>query len=398
MTEQAILLTPKLSSTPTQIKVPLLTLVLDPGTSCTKSIYCKGRRGKPKYLINSSLACPISIQPEVGTAYVKLPEDEQYYLVGHSAAQAKVQTSIKQLKSESLIPKVLGAIGQIAQDESLPPQFQLKIRLLLPVSEMADCDFIETELNQVLTNFNYSGRDYQVDLASIEFKSEGSGINSYLSRSISPDEIKNQTCAYLMFGYRNTSMLLMENGQFNRVNSHSTDLGFYSYLDYLAQYSSGLYRDDIQRAIVSEPSYGVDGNCKQVVKGFSSHIRVEDLIRSSNPKHQERERTLIQAAITRADQEYWGLLNRWLTEKLPPLGQLDRVIYCGGSISFIETPIKDFFKGWQGKLLNTNQMSIQMLNKLNLTPASRTKFIEQYLPVRMADAWGEFVDLTNMKL
>ena len=292
----------------------------------------------------------------------------------------------------------MGVIGQIAQAESLANEFKLKIRLLLPMSEMNDRQFIETELNQALTNFNYSGRDYQVDLASIEFKSEGSGINSYLSYFNSLDEIRNQTSAYLMFGYRNTSMLLMENGQFNRANSHSTDLGFYNYLDLVAQYSSGLYREDIQKAIVSEPSYGVDGNCKQVIKGFNSKIRVEDLIRSSNPKHQEREHTLILAAISRADEEYWGLLSRWLTEKLPPLGQLDRVIYCGGSTSFIETPIKDFFKGWQGKLLNTHQMSIQMLNKLNLTPASRAKFIEQYLPVRMADAWGEFVELTNMKL
>ena len=385
------------ASNPEKSGLTNITLVLDPGTSCTKSIYCKGRRGKPKYSITSSVICPTAIAPKAEETYVKLPDDEQYYLVGHSAAQAKVQTSIKQLKSESLIPKTLGIIGQIAQDESLPNQFKLKLTLLLPMSETNDREFVHSELSKALENFNYNGVSYKIKESTIGFRPEGNGIHSYMSRTMDADNIKNQTSAYLMFGYRNTSMLLMENGQFNRVNSHSTDLGFYNYLDLVAQYSSGLYRDDIQRAIVSEPSYGVDGNCKQVIKGFSSHIRVEDLIRSSNPKHQERERTLIQAAITRADQEYWGLLSRWLTEKLPPLGQLDRLIYCGGSISFIETSIKDFSKDWKGELLNTNQMSFQMLSKLNLTPASRAKFIEQYLPIRMADAWGEFVELTNMK-
>ena len=379
-------------------KVTTLTLVVDLGTSCIKSFYTLSKRGKPKYLVYSSVVCPITNQPEPDSTYIKLPNDKQYYLVGHSASQVKVQTSIKQLKSESLIFKVLGVIGQIATEESFPTRFQLKMRLLLPISEMVERQYIESDIERALKDFNYSGSDYQVDIAGMEFRPEGRGISFYLSRSISPDEIKNQTCAYLMFGYRNTSMLLMENGQFNRVNSHSTDLGFYNYLDLVAQYSSGLYREDIQKAIVSEPSYGVDGNCKQVIKGFSSHIRVEDLIRSSSPQHQERERTSISAAISRADQEYWQLLSRWLTEKLPPLGQLDRVVYCGGSVSFIETSIQEFFQGWQGKLQNTNRLSIQILEKLDLNPSARAKFIEQYLPVRMADAWGELVDLTNMKL
>ncbi|MEN9567604.1 MAG: hypothetical protein RLZZ69_2800, partial [Cyanobacteriota bacterium] len=185
---------------------------------------------------------------------------------------------------------------------------------------------------------------------------------------------------------------------FNYSNSHSTDLGFYNYLDLVAKYSSGLYRDDIQRAIVTEAVYGVNGQSQQIIKDFTSRIRIEDLIRSSNPKHRERERTSISAAIERADTEYWQLLSRWLQEKLPPLNQLDQVIYCGGSTSFIEVPINDFFKDWKGKLMNTNAMSIKMLEKLELTQASSNKFIEQYLPVRLADAWGEFVDLSGIKI
>jgi len=379
-------------------KITTLTLVIDPGTSCTKSIYLKGRRGKPKHLIASSVICPTAIAPKASETYVKLPDDEQYYLVGDSAVQAKVQSSIRQLKSESLIPKTLGIIGQIAQDESLQNQFKLKLTLLLPMSEANDREFVRFELLKALQDFNYSGISYQIKESSIEFRPEGSGVYSYLSRTTSADTIKNQTCAYLMFGYRNTSLLLIENGKFNHRNSHSTNLGFYNYLDLVAAYSSGLYRHDIQKAIISEAIYGVGKNCQQVIQGFTSQIRIEDLIRSTNTKYQERERGSISAAIGRADGEYWQLLSRWLQEMLPPLGQLDLVIYCGGSTSFIETPIQKFFKDWHGDLLNTNAMSIQMLEQLSLSPIAQSKFIEQYLPIRLADAWGEFVKLANIKV
>ena len=382
----------------TKSKITTLTLVIDPGTSCTKSIYLKGRRGKPKYSIASSVICPTAIAPKAEETYVKLPDEEQYYLVGESAVQAKVQLSIRQLKSEFLIPKALGIIGQIAQSESLPNQFKLKLTLLLPMSEANDQEFVQSELSKALQNFNYSGVDYQIEESSIGFRPEGSGVYSYLSRTMNADTIKNQTCAYLMFGYRNTSLLLIENGRLNYRSSHSTDLGFYNYLDLVAEYSSGLYRHDIQKAIVSEAIYGVGENCQQVVRGFKSQIRIEDLIRSTNTKYQERERAAISTAIERANGEYWQLLSRWLREMLPPLGQLDRIIYCGGSTSFIETAIQQFFRDWNGELLNTNAMSLQMLEQLNLSPIAQKKFIEQYLPIRLADAWGEFVRLGNLKV
>lgn len=315
-----------------------------------------------------------------------------------SAVQAKVQSSIRQLKSESLIPKTLGIIGQIAKEESLPSQFKLKLTLLLPMSETNDREFVQSELSKALQDFNYSGVSYQINESSLGFKPEGSGVYSYLSRTMSADTIKNQTCAYLMFGYRNTSLLLIENGKLNHRSSHSTDLGFYNYLDLVAEYSSGLYRHDIQKAIVSEAIYGVGENCQQVVRGFTSQIRVEDLIRSTNTKYQERERATISAAMERADGEYWKLLSRWLQEMLPPLSQLDRVIYCGGSTSFIETQIQQFFQNWNGELLNTDAMSIQMLEQFNLSPITQSKFIEQYLPIRLADTWGEFVKLANIKV
>lgn len=398
MSNHTIISTPQLTPTSSTTQFPTLTLVIDPGTSCTKSIYAKGRRGKPKFLVSSAVICPTSVEPNSEATYIKLSEEEQYYLVGYSAVQAKVKSSVRQLKSESIIPKVLGVVGQIAQKESLPKQFQLKMTLLLPMSEMIEQDFVESELTQALNNFNYSGIDYQVIPTSIRFRPEGRGIYTYLSRLTSLEEINNQTLVYLMFGYRNTSLLLLENGRFNRVNSHSTDLGFYNYLDLVAQYSSGLYRDDIQKAIITEAIYGVESNCQQAIKGFTSRIRIEDLIRSTSKKHQERERTVIVTAIKRADEEYWGLLSRWLSEKLPPLGQLDRVIYCGGSTPFIETLINDYFKDWQGKLFNTNKMGIELLEKLDLSHTSKNKFIEQYLPVRLADAWGEFIELANLKL
>ena len=39
-----------------------------------------------------------------------------------------------------------------------------------------------------------------------------------------------------------------------------------------------------------------------------------------------------------------------------------------------------------------------MLEHFNLSPIVQSKFVEQYLPIRLADAWGEFVKLANIKI
>lgn len=383
---------------PIKTKNSLINVVLDPGTSCTKVIFNQGKRGKPKYLVDSSVVYSVDFAPEPYQTYVKLPDNEQYYLVGMTAASSKHSASIKQLKSELLTIKVLGIIGQIAKSRSLSSTFDLNLNLLLPISEIGDLDFIQTQLSLALEGFNYSGAEFQVNLKSLEIQPEGTGICSYFSSHIGFEEYDLQTIVYLMFGYRNTSLLLFENGKINFEKSLSTDLGFYNYLDLVAKYGSGLYREDIQQAIFTEAKYGVNNKCRQVITGFNSQIRVEDLIHSLSLESQARERESIDKAITRADAEYWQLLNNWLKGKLPPLSKLDSVVYCGGSTSFIETPLKEFFENWHGELLNSHDMSITMLEKLELSSIAEKKFIQQHLPIRLADAWGVYVDLVNVKI
>ncbi|MEL7406760.1 MAG: hypothetical protein AAFN00_07315, partial [Cyanobacteria bacterium J06558_2] len=305
-------------------KVPKLSVVIDLGTSCIKSLYLKGRRGKLKYLVSSPVVCPTS-SPQGDATYIKFPEDEVYYLVGDSAAQTKLQPSIRQLKSESIVFKTLGIIGQIAQEESLPEQFGLSLSLLLPISELNEQEFCRAELLKGFSSFNYSGNNYRIIDSKVEFKPEGSGVCSYILRTTDTSNIKSQVYVYLMFGYRNTSMLLVEKGKLNPRSSQSTDLGFYNYLDLIVRYSSGLYREDIQRAIVSEAIYQVEPNCQRTIAGFSSEIRIEDLVRGSN-SNRERSKIMITDAIKRADAEYWQMLSSWLEEFLPPLGQVHQII------------------------------------------------------------------------
>ena len=66
-------------------------------------------------------------------------------------------------------------------------------------------------------------------------------------------------------------------------------------------------------------------------------------------------------------------------------------------LRLLKLQFSSFFEDWNGELLNTNAMSIQMLEQLNLSPIAQSKFIEQYLPIRLADAWGEFVKLANIR-
>ena len=381
----------------TKSRTPVLTVSIDPGTSCIKAIYCKGRRGQPKYLITDSLVVPTS-GVQANQSYIKLPDDAEYYLVGLSAAKSKDSISIKQLKSEYFVYRILAVAGEIAQKLSLPSQFKIKLKTFLPISEIQDLKFLEPELILALQNFEYSGKTYQVECALCDFVAEGEGIYRYQYEQDPASLLNSQTSVYIMLGYRNTSVLLFDGNQFDYVNSRSTDLGFYNYLDTVSNNGSGLYREELKKAIVTSQIKPVNRLSQAASGGFKSEIVTEYLIKGTSKKQKNRERQSIEHAIAQANKQHHPILLRWLKDNLPPLHQLDRVVYCGGSAPFYQAVLEEFFKDWHGTLLDTNQMGKTMMEKLEIPQANQKKFIEQSLPLRLADAWGEFVSLARVQV
>ena len=87
--------------------------------------------------------------------------------LGRLARNYRATVSIKRLKYESLVPKVLAALGAIATVENLPQKFNLDLALLLPLGEYANRDELEKLLKEALKGFNFQSHPYRTHLRSL---------------------------------------------------------------------------------------------------------------------------------------------------------------------------------------------------------------------------------------
>ena len=168
-----------------------LTLVGDLGTSLSKVLYRVGRNGSVKHLtmdaqhliLDADLIGNLNKSSEFGR-----PEDNAWlqmdaldcHLVGRLAQEYRATTSIKSLKYESIVPKILAIVGAIAVKEKLSHSLKLDLAVLLPYGEFSNSLELEKELQESTSEFKFQGDTYQVDLQKYRFCPEGSGILSHL--------------------------------------------------------------------------------------------------------------------------------------------------------------------------------------------------------------------------
>ena len=378
-----------------------LTLIFDPGTSLTKALYKSGRKGALKYLTMDSQLHPVGVERFARfnkTSDLGKPEDNAWlqtnnsdcFLVGRLARESRASTSIKLLKYESMVPKILAVIGAIALKEKLSGFIKLELAILLPYGEFEDRGVLEQELERSLSKFKFQGSEYKVELQRSGFFPEGFGIFSSRAQNNSPELIQGETSAILMFGYRNTSLLLFKNGSFSLEESGSTELGFYNFSDLLIQQASGLTRDAIQSAIYTGVERVINqglGEDKSVTK-----IAVGDLVRVRDPRRVDVEKRRLRRAVAYARKEYWQLLKDWLDEVLPGQRHLDLLIYTGGTSGFFEEELKGYLSNKYSKICvgSTDEMEQELLSVLGLSDLALEKFEQEQLPLRFADAWGIF--------
>ncbi|MBE9048598.1 hypothetical protein IQ255_30185, partial [Pleurocapsales cyanobacterium LEGE 10410] len=122
-------------------RISKLTLICDPGTSLSKVLYRVGRKGQLKHLTMSSEILKLDgnlvtnfkkssefgkpednawlqtdERPRVGERRKGTREENDYscYLVGRLAREYRASTSIRSLKYESIVPKIIAIVGAIA--------------------------------------------------------------------------------------------------------------------------------------------------------------------------------------------------------------------------------------------------------------------------------------------
>jgi hypothetical protein len=324
-------------------------------------------------------------------------DDNSCYLVGRLAREYRASTSIKSLKYESIVPKILSVVGAIAVKEKLSALIKLDLALLLPLGESSNNSELEKELKESISQFKFQGNTYEVDLQRYRCQPEGYGIASNLLKIGSLEVIQAQTFAVLMFGYRNTSLLLFKNGTLSFDGSETSNLGFYNFSDRIIKKTSGLTRENIQSAIYTCRENIINHKTALGEERLTTKIVVEELVKSRNQQRAEVEKAKIETAINNSKIEYWQLLEGWLEEVLPTQRQLDKLIYTGGTSGFFRQQLNDYLSSKYSdvEVSLTEEMERELLSELNLSKIEANKFKRQQLPLRFADAWGLFVDFAR---
>ncbi len=381
-------------------------LVLDLGTSVGKYLY-QLLNGRIKHLIMSSESIKLNGVPNNScnsfgspedNAWVRLAENGSIYAVGRLAKEYRATPSIKKLKYSVMVPKILAAVGAIATKEKLKERLNLDLAVLLPFSEYSNRHDLEKSLKSALKSFWFTEQRYQVNLREYRCYPEGFGIALENLRLIGLDKFQSTSFVILMFGYRNTSMLLFRNGSFSNAESSTTQLGFYDLIDKVTSKVSGISREEVQDAIVTVTEKYIDYEKANRSKRVVTKIALDDLIKSTTDEAKKAEREALNQALSQGLKDYWELIDNWLHEVLPPRRQLDGLFYCGGGAVFLETQLREYFQGSNLKVSSTSWCEQDLMSALALDEHKLASFREQNLALRFADVWGLFVNFAGYEV
>ena len=385
-----------------------LVACIDVGTSLSKIIYRIGG-GSVRHLtmeaeilkLPATSAATLPRTAELGkpedSAWVRLSEGGDCYVVGRLAREYRATVSIKRLKYESVVPKILAGVGAIAASERLSSEIELQLGLLLPFGEYANAREIEAELLEAARGFEFQGTGYQVQLKDYCCYPEGYGMALSNVRHHSLEQFQRQTRAYLMFGYRNTSLLLFRQGTLSRSESSTTQLGFYDLIDKICRKVSGLSREEVQHSIRTADDWFYNPAKANRDRRSVTCIEVGDLVKSSDSTKAAKEREEIEAAVDVAMAEYWQLLCHWLDEVLPPVSQLEAVVYGGGTSEFLKEKLEGYLGSRKRdlKLSSSAVEEAELMAALVLDEYELRLFQGQNLALRLADVWGLFVNFAG---
>lgn len=323
--------------------MPKICLAFDQSSSLSKGLYCcQGNR------MSSTTLELITMEPDV----VKVPQEsysqlqaeniggtlpenealvgleEQYYAVGFLAlSQLYSYDTLKQLKYQSAVPKVLAMVGAIATKKRLPSKWGLDLGILLPYGEYQDRLKLKEELSKALSNFSFRQRNYQVRLESFLCLPEGAGV---LLRGESGGLTQTKNLLVVMLGYRNISYLLMERGKLTK--GETEDLGLAWLINKVKERTSGLQTRDLIVAISQGGKTVKKSAFKSLLRGQSDSLRQKELEE-------------IVSAVKSFRQQHKELILSWLVSRQFP--KLDHVILAGGTANYYRKELAHFFQPLQ---------------------------------------------------
>ncbi len=377
-------------------KLVVLDVVIDAGASTIKVIYGKGK-GKKRvldYLVLPSMIIEESQAPKAFLGQLDPVEnawvfygDGNSYLVGSAAKAARAKHNIAELKANSLVPKVLAVLGIMGSKLDLKEEFAVNLTLLLPIVEITYGEMLESQLRESMAEYQFLDRSLKLELRDFRVYPEGYGVHRKLIGNVAG------TTVYLMVGFRNTSMLVIKDGNFLTRESFSTDLGFHVCLEAIAKQNVGLYFEQLEAAIYSETRTTYDVSAQQyVVDGFKSQFDLDKLLPNIELGMQQKVSDLVASAIDNSLNYYRNEVVKDLRRTLPDLNQVARIVLCGGTVPFVEDAIFRMLKNqkFPGEVKSITSLGLELSKRFELGEVAERKFVRENLPLRLADSWGIF--------
>ncbi len=382
----------------------LLYLSFDAGSSLTKIIYGWIKAdGKlfVKYLVMTPeclglTAASASFLSDESGISLGLPEDNAWirysqngdiFLLARMAVEYRARTHLKPLKLKTIVPKILGAIGAIAEKENLGEEIELVLGVLLPFNEINSKQELNNNLITRLDNFYFRDKKITVKLKKLKIVPEATGLAASYSIKHKKD-FKQTNQSFLMLGHRNTSFLVFERGSFSRSKSSVTTSGFYDFIDIFREKVPGVEREDFLNMLETTAKINYDWQ-KKVFELENQTFNYDFVKLHDTGKSLDYLKNALKVSLN----EYWSSsISSWMKGCLQP--NIDVLWVCGGAAPFILPDIENEFSNIKihRPRLEISDLILALGFKQYDCP---TELIEQNLIERMLDVWGLFAASSN---
>ena len=392
-----------------------LLVCIDLGTSLIKIVYLVNGKKVGYMLIDPehlalSNASAEHLPTDAGmglpedNAWVRLSDDGDCHLLGRVARDYQAFPNFKIQKWKIATPKILGAIGAIAEKENLGTELTLDLAVLMPYGEIKSAPQLKKELVDSLGGFYFRHQEVFVELGRYQCVPEATGL---AIGELSASSAKGKNLLYLMFGHRNTSLLCFRRGSLSQSESSTTNLGFYDLINKMADKVSGLDKNRFINAIYTSAEIEEHGSYKTnwvytytyKYKEATTSINWASLTGTIERGERKAEIEQLKKAYLTSLEEYWALIVNWLNSSLPPLTEIDCLLHSGGASQLFAQKLYQHFPS--SFVYYPDNYQDEMWSAFGLhfeeNQAMASAFIKQNLFPRFVDVWRFFLFFSQYK-
>ena len=367
-----------------------IVLAIDFGSSLTKAIYQVSNRKRKKLLIMSPSVSKVSIselrrqnsaiqldKPLEHSSWVRtcFQSEEDALAVGFLAEQFGRSTSMKPLKYENAVYKVLAAIGVIVNREQLlDGPVHVHLMTLLPYGEYGNSEQLHSLASQTMRYFSFQGHDVEAILDFYMSVPESSGLIELKTTGA----FEYGKSMALMFGHRNMSGVVFDRGQLVRSESYSTHLGFHHLVNAIAERSPVRSLSGLTKLL-----YGLDVSSDLIP--FTSSL-LEGLCSSLESHNRRLEQRILRQAITEESRNYWNKLRRHISIHWP--SDVESLLIGGGAAEFSSVALRTGIPKVEHYWAKEHQEGL--IKDLGLDHLSCAPSVQSSLAMRLLDVYGAY--------